>query len=134
MSQRGHSLTICGIKVVDRRHPQQNGTGKLMNQSPSLYTPTMCCLQGEKRIMKYFHQMVEELSKVETDGFIEVNGKRYTLNIKVGIVGDKSFMWKCTGRGQGSARGQICWMGKCSALQRHKVVHPLIRTSAFQNK
>ena len=72
--------------------------------------------------------------EVEKHGFIEVDGKRNTLHIKVGIVGDKSFMWKCTGRGQSSARGQICWMCKCSALQRHKVVHPLIRTSAFQNK
>jgi hypothetical protein len=44
---RSACATVCGLKVVDPRHPEQNGTGKVMNQSPSTYTPTICAVKGE---------------------------------------------------------------------------------------
>ena len=41
VSQRGSIVTTCGAKEVDRRLPSQKGTGKVMNQSRSLYTPML---------------------------------------------------------------------------------------------
>ena len=98
----------------------QQGTGKEMNQSPQLYTPTICTIGTEKTAMPMFHEMIAELQKIEKAGYIEVDGQRRGLHVKVAVVGDKSFMWKFTGRGKGSASGQFCWMCKCAALQRHK--------------
>ena len=98
MSQRGHQVTTCGIKICDRRHPEQNGTGKLMNQSPSQYTPTICATGGEKGVMPAFRSMVRELAVIERKGHITVEGRDYNLPIKVAVVGDKSFMWKFTTR------------------------------------
>ena len=39
---RGAKITICGLKICDGRHSEKNGTGKDMNQSPLMYTPTIC--------------------------------------------------------------------------------------------
>jgi hypothetical protein len=70
--------------------------------------------------MPYFTEMVEGLWKIEQQEFIEVEGVKIPLKIKVGVVGDKSFMWKFTTRGQGSSSGSFCWMCRCTATQRHK--------------
>ena len=67
-----------------------------MNQSHKMYTPTICAVGGEHRCMPYFTEMVEELWKIEKQEFIEVEGVKIPLKIKVGVVGDKSFMWKFT--------------------------------------
>jgi hypothetical protein len=92
MSQRGHNITVCGIKICDKRHSAQNGTNKDMSQAPALYTPTICAVGGEKNAMELFKGMVVELALIERQGFVRVNDKEYKLHIKVGIVGDKSFM------------------------------------------
>lgn len=68
VSQRGASMAMCGLKVVDRKHPETNGTGKSMNQSPHLYTPAICALGGEKETMPAFREMVKILQKVENQG------------------------------------------------------------------
>jgi hypothetical protein len=46
VSQRHAQVTVCGLKIVDKEHPEQQGTGKVMNQSPFMYTPTICSLTG----------------------------------------------------------------------------------------
>jgi hypothetical protein len=46
VSARGAKITVCGIKIGDGRHADQNGTGKAMNQSPFVYTPTICTTTG----------------------------------------------------------------------------------------
>jgi hypothetical protein len=63
--------------------------------------------------------MMNELVEIERSGQIEVNGLTFPLPIKVGVQGDKAFMWKVTGRGQSSSSGQFCWLCKCSARRRH---------------
>ena len=145
VSQRHAQVTVCGLKIVDKEHPEQQGTGKVMNQSPFMYTPTICSLtgltlslttltltlltlslliptltSGEDECMPSFHEMLRELEKIEEDKFITVDGQNLPLHIKVNLVGDKAFMWKCVGRGCGSANGQFCWMCKVSARHRHR--------------
>jgi Skp family chaperone for outer membrane proteins len=48
VSARGAKITVCGLKICDGRHAEQNGTGKAMNQSPLLYTPTICTTTGNE--------------------------------------------------------------------------------------
>lgn len=120
VSQRNATVTICGLKVCDLRHPDMQGTGKTTNQSPTTYTPSICALRGESDCVASFISMVLELEKIEKQGFITVNGKDLPLHIKVGIIGDKSFMWKMTGRGHACGSGQFCWLCKASANMRHK--------------
>jgi hypothetical protein len=71
--------------------------------------------------MPYFTEMVEELGEIQKQEFIEVEGVKIPLKIKVEVVGDKSFMWKFTTRGQGSSSGSFRWMCRCTATQRHKL-------------
>jgi hypothetical protein len=47
VSGRNAIATICGLKICDARHPEQNRTGKCMNQSPSMYTPAICSVLGD---------------------------------------------------------------------------------------
>ena len=47
VSQRGATVTICGLKVCDTDHPEMQGTGKLFSQSWTTYTPTICALRGK---------------------------------------------------------------------------------------
>ncbi len=81
------------------------GTGKSTNQSPTAYTPSICALRGESDCMPSFRSMVLELEKIEEQGFITVDGKDLPLHIKVGIIGDKSFMWKVSTRGHACSSG-----------------------------
>jgi hypothetical protein len=70
--------------------------------------------------MPAFKDMISELEKVEKNGYVAVEDKKYNLPIKVGIVADKAFMWKALGRGKVCSSGRFCWLCKVTAIQRHQ--------------
>jgi hypothetical protein len=94
VSQRGTIITTCGAKEVDRRLPSQEGTGKAMNQSRSLYTPMLAGYAKEDEVMPHFHDLVAAFKEIEDRGFVVVDGEEYQVPIKVVVVADMSFIWK----------------------------------------
>ena len=88
-----------GIKNGDFRVPRANGTARLINQSSTDYTPTVCAYAGEAEVMPLFKEMADEFFKIEQNGFVKLDGKKYQVHIRVGVTGDKAFMWKFTCRG-----------------------------------
>jgi hypothetical protein len=119
VSQRGTIITTCGAKEVDRRLPSQEGTGKTMNQSRSLYTPMLAGYAKEDEVMPHFHDLVAAFKEIEDRGFVVVDGEEYEVPIKVVVVADMSFIWKYVGRGSAAGSGCFCWLCKVHANTRH---------------
>jgi hypothetical protein len=119
VTQRGTIVTTCGVKEVDRRLPSQNGTGKCMNQSRGLYTPILAGCASESVIMPHFHDVVAAFREIEEKGCVQVDGEEYEVPIKVVVVADMSFVWKCVDRGRAAGAGSFCWACKVHAHARH---------------
>ena len=114
-SQRGAVVTVIGPKQSDGRLPNQEQTGKTMCQSSSMYTPAVAGYATEGELMPYFHAMVREFQKIETQGFCIVNGNECRVHIKVCVVADMSFLHKYVRRG-GSSHSTTCFCMMCSAF------------------
>ena len=114
-SQRGGYVTVMGPKQADRRLPNQEQTGKTMCQSSSLYTPAVAGLLKEGDLMHYFHSMILEFQKIESQGFCVVNDNQFKVHIKVVVVADLAFLHKYVGRG-GSSHSATHFCMLCSVI------------------
>jgi hypothetical protein len=121
VSLRGKGITMCGAKEADPRLPSQVLTGKTMNQSRNLYTPAVAGYTDEKKLMPFFEEMVAAFMEIEKRGYIEIDGERRHVNIKVVIVADMSFLHKYLNRGGGSATTtRFCFMCSSTCHYRHR--------------
>jgi hypothetical protein len=120
-STRGRCVTVMGPKQSDARLTNQERTGKSMCQSRGLYTPAVAGFATEGELMEYFHLMIREFQKIETQGFCIVNGYEWEVHIKVVVVADMSFLHKYVQRG-GSSHSSACFCMLCSAFRdfRHE--------------
>jgi hypothetical protein len=105
VSQRGTIITTCGVKEVDRRLPSQAGTGKCVNQSRGLHTPTLAGRASETVVMPHFHGLVAAFREIEERGCMVVDGVEHEVPIRVVVVADMSFVWKRAERGRAAGSG-----------------------------
>jgi hypothetical protein len=126
VTQRGTIITTCGAKEVDGRLPSQMGTGKIMNQSRKLRTPVLAGYASGTTLMPLFHEMIATFKEIEERGYCEVDGIQRKAPIKVVVVADILFVWKCTGRGRASGSGSFCWTCKvcaCTCVRASSTAH-----------
>jgi hypothetical protein len=102
VSQRGTITATCGVKEVDRRLPSQAGTGKCTNQSRGLRAPMLAGRASETAIMPHFHGVVEAFREIEERGCVVVDDVEHEVPMKVVVVADTPFVWKCAERGRAS--------------------------------
>ncbi len=75
----------------------------------------------KKKMMPFFEEMVGAFMEIEKRGYIEIDGERRHVNIKVVIVADMSFLHKYLNRGDGSASTtRFCFMCSSTCHYRHK--------------
>ena len=118
-SQRGRFVTVVGLKMADLRLVNQERSGKTMFQGSDMYTPAAAGYVDEKGLMPYFHLLVKECQQIEKQQFCVVNGKQYTVYIKVVVIADLAFLHKYVLRGGGS-HSTTCFCLFCGALRNFR--------------
>jgi hypothetical protein len=118
-SQRGRFVTVVGLKMADLRLVNQERTGKTMFQGSDMYTPAAAGYVDEKELMPYFHLLVKECQEIEKQQFCVVNGKKFTVYIKVVVIADLAFLHKYVLRGGGS-HSTTCFCLFCGALRNFR--------------
>jgi hypothetical protein len=118
-STRGRFVTVVGSKMSDHRLVNQERSGKTMYQGSDMYTPAAAGYVDENGLMEFFHLLVKECLKIEEQQFCVVNGKRYTVYIKVAVIADLAFLHKYVQRGGGS-HSSTCFCLFCGALRNFR--------------
>jgi hypothetical protein len=112
-------MTVVGLKMADLRLVNQERSGKTMFQGSDMYTPVAAGYVDEKVLMPYFHLLVKECQQIEKEQFCVVNGKKFTVYIKVVVIADLAFLHKYVLRGGGS-HSTTCFCLFCGALRNFR--------------
>jgi hypothetical protein len=118
-STRGRLVTVVGLKMSDHRLVNQERSGKTMFQGSDMYTPAAAGYVDENGLMEFFHLLVKECLKIEEQQYCVVNGKKYTVYIKVAVIADLAFLHKYVQRGGGS-HSTTCFCLFCGALRNFR--------------